>query len=112
MASSKSSASVDVVAALFQAHKEQLGKEHAENRETLANILDEVRKTNGRVNDHEYRLRTIEQAARLISSAGERDWKRIGAGIGAVFFAIWGAVEVLKLCLDFLGKVGSTLVGK
>lgn len=102
-------ASVEVLAALFEEHKKQMAAQHEENKRALAAIaetqqktLEEQRITNGRVTRLEARQ----------SPTIQRDWKEIGAGIGALFFGAWGVVEAIRLLLTFVGKVGSTVVGK
>ncbi len=122
---------VETVAALLEEQRRLMEIRHAENKETLRDLreavkelgytadegLREAKKTNGRVNNLDDRM--VKMEARHIAATvattlpvPERDWKVIGTGIGAVFFVIWGAVSVLKVLLDFVGKVGTAVVGK
>ena len=109
--------SVETVAALLEQQSRHMEVRHEENRERLDEILEEVKKTNGRVNELEVRM--VKAEARHIAAsvivpvaAPERDWKLVGSGVGALFFVIWGAVSVIKVLLDFVGKVGGAVVGK
>ena len=108
--------SVETVAALLEQQQRHQEFRHEENKERLEEILAEVRKTNGRVNELEVRM--VKTEARHIAATvaavlpEQRDWKVIGTGIGAVFFVVWGAVSVLKFLLDFVGKLGGVMVGK
>ncbi len=124
---------VETVAALLEEHRRQMelalseqrrqtDLRHAENRESLRELKEyseetllEVRKTNGRVNELEVRMVKAEArhiAATVVPVTEPKDWKLIGAGIGAVFFVVWGAVSVLKFLLEFAGKLGGVMVGK
>ncbi len=122
---------VETVAALLEEQRRLMEIRHAENKETLRDLreaikdlgdtahesLKEAKKTNGRVNELEVRM--VKAEARHIAAsvivpvaAPERDWKLVGSGVGALFFVIWGALSVLKVLFDFLGKVGGAMVGK
>lgn len=108
---------IDTLAALFAVSQQDRAEQHKANQDTLGQILVEVKATNGRVSDHEMRLRLIEMKPDrrhpVVASEEEpRDWKVLGTGIGAVVLAAWGAVEVLRLCLGFIAKVGGAVVGK
>ena len=103
--------SVETVYALLQEYKSQMDKYHRENRDTLGEILHGVEETNGRVNDHSVRLAQLERGQHVAVAPEAKDWKVIGAGVGAVVLAIWGAVEVLRIGLNVVAKVGTLLTG-
>jgi hypothetical protein len=113
--------SVETVYALLLEYKSQMGEFHGQNQKSLERldrtterIETGVDKTNGTIIDHDRRIENLERASRshVPLPPESRDWKVIGSGIGAVVFAIWGAVEALRLLFDFVGKIGGAVVGK
>ena len=108
---------LDTLAALFIANQKVGDERHEENKGRLDAILEQAKMTNGRVNDHETRLKLIESRPHIaaVAASGESSnerWKLIGYGIGVLFFGAWGVVEAIHWCFEVLTKVGSAVTGK
>jgi hypothetical protein len=89
---------------------------HAQSQQ-LDRIELQTTRTNGRVDMLETQMavlkdRETRHPVAAILPAPERDWKVIGAGIGAIFFIIYGVVEVLRVMFDVVNKVGLAVTGK
>lgn len=115
MASSR--VTLGTLAALFEEREKASDGRHKDYVKRLDEILTQAKMTNGRVNDHETRLKLIESRPHIaaVAASGESSnerWKLIGYGIGVLFFGIWGVVEAIHWGFEVLAKVGSVVTGK